>query len=102
MSVVAGVRGALPPHRYSQEEITEAFARWPGFDQFEDILRRLHASCNVNSRHLVLPLEVYPELRGFDESNDLFIEHAVELGSQALADALDEPDYYPRMSRSSS
>ncbi len=29
MSVIAGVFGALPPHRYSQSELTDAFVEFP-------------------------------------------------------------------------
>ena len=90
VSVIAGVQGALPANRYSQAEITEVLVRLPQFVEHEDILRRLHRSAKVNYRHLVLPLEDYPRLRTFDESNALFIEHAVELGSAALLAALEE------------
>jgi alkylresorcinol/alkylpyrone synthase len=30
MSVIAAVQGVLPPHRYTQAEITDAFVRFPG------------------------------------------------------------------------
>ena len=59
MSVIAGVFGALPPHRYSQSEITDQFVQFPGLKEHEEIVRRLHAGAKVNSRHLVLPLEHY-------------------------------------------
>ena len=39
-SVIAGVQGALPP-RYSQHEVTESFIRFPGFEAFEDMVRKL-------------------------------------------------------------
>lgn len=56
MSVIAGVFGALPPHRYSQSEITDSFVEFPGLKEHEEIIRRLHAAAKVNGRHLVLPL----------------------------------------------
>ena len=94
-SVIAGVQGALPAYRYSQNEITDAFLASPVFAGCSEILSSLHRSAKVEHRHLVLPLEAYPDLNDFGEANEIFIEHAVNLGAEALVAALDEAGVRP-------
>src|SRR5947209_7334384 len=95
MSVIAGVFGALPPNRYSQHEVTDAFVELSGLKDHEALVRRMHAGAKVNGRHLVLPLEKYHALADFDETNEIFVDKAVELGCEALLGALEEAGLRP-------
>ena len=86
---ILSVRGALPEHRYEQQEITNTFTETMlGGAVDRSIVERLHRNAGVATRHLALPIERYAQLRDFGESNDAFIEIGVELGAQAVTEAL--------------
>ena len=86
---ILSVRGALPEHCYAQQEITDAFAQVIASRSLDErLLHRVHANAGVGQRHLAMPLEEYGLLDDFGRSNDRFIAVGVQLGAQALVDAL--------------
>ncbi len=96
MTRIAAVHGVLPPHQYSQAEITERFADLCLTSSSKRaLLQRLHTSASVTTRHLALPLDRYSELADFGASNDAFIEKAVELGAETLLGALNQAGLEP-------
>jgi alkylresorcinol/alkylpyrone synthase len=89
VSRIVSVAGVLPEHRYEQAEVTTAFASVLGAHGVDRLLlERIHANAGVSHRHLALPLERYAALRDFGEANDEFITAAVDLGAEAVVDAL--------------
>lgn len=93
---ILSVRGALPPHRHSQEEVTRSFVDSMMEGRVSrSVVERLHANAGVATRHTVLPLAAYAGLDGFGPANDAFIEHGVELGARAVVDALKAVDLTP-------
>lgn len=91
MSVIASVRGALPAHRYAQEELTAGLADLVGLQPHHlTLLEQVHRNAGVEHRHLALPIEDYAETTAdFGRANDAFIEAATDLGVRAVQDALD-------------
>ncbi|MFJ4952730.1 type III polyketide synthase [Streptomyces sp. NPDC088760] len=88
-TTIAAVHTVLPPHRYSQEDLTEPIGDLclpPGADRA--VLRRLHASAAVRTRHLALPIERYAGLGDFGQSNDAWMAAGLRLGEEALTGAL--------------
>lgn len=88
-SRVVSVRGALPEHRYAQEEITASFTDTLIEGSVNPaVVERFHGNACVDTRHTAMPLEEYAGLGDFGESNDVFIRAGVELGARAVVDAL--------------
>lgn len=74
---------AFTPHRYDQAEVARELGEFAdqGFLRFAQ-------TAGVDRRSLALPLSRYPQLSGFTEANDAYLEVAVDLGEQAIRSAL--------------
>lgn len=80
---VAAVAVEFPPHRHSQEEVISALAGFAGPE-----FQRFAATSGVATRQLALPLSRYPQLSGFTEANEEYLDIALELGERSLSSAL--------------
>jgi len=86
---IASVGSAFPAHRYTQQQIAQALTeRWAPKLEEPRLIGRLFANCGVDHRFLVFPLEHYPTLKGFGQTNTAWIDAAVLLGQQAIERAL--------------
>lgn len=98
MSEIVAARCCLPDLSYKQDEITATFADvvlGAADASRTALLHRLHGSTTVKSRHLAMPLERYPEIAGFGESNDVFIRVGLDLAERAARAALDDAGLRP-------
>lgn len=89
MSRIVAVAPALPEHAYTQAEITAELSGLITHDATKRaVLERFHAASGIGTRHTVLPIEAYRELRSFRDANDIWIREGTALAARAVADAL--------------
>jgi alkylresorcinol/alkylpyrone synthase len=94
---IASVGTAFPSHRYPQAVITAALKeRMTERPSTHGAMERLHSNCGVDFRHIMYPLDQLGTLSGFGPSNDLWIKGALELGQQAIQNALDQVGLEPK------
>ena len=80
---------AFPKHYYPQAVVLQALEQYWGAElKNPELLHRLHRNTGVDGRYLALPLHAYPKLSRWGETNDLWIEAALDLGKQAICRAL--------------
>jgi alkylresorcinol/alkylpyrone synthase len=82
---------ATPPVTLTQTEVAkragDLFAKTPAAFEW---LAPIYRNAAIDTRHSCVPPEWYLEDHSFSERNDLFLEHAVKLLTEAAAKALDE------------
>ena len=94
---IVNAASALPKYSYDQSAVSAALAGvWSDGDARAQALERLHARCGVGRRHFVLPLEAYDKITRWGQANDLWIEHAQQLGYHAICRAITPAGITPR------
>ncbi len=78
-----------PSHFHDQETLIQAFeAEWARTHHNVARVRRFHEAVMVHGRYLALPVEEYAEL-DFTRANDAFIRVGLDIGQQAIEQALE-------------
>src|SRR5215472_14443551 len=86
---IVNAASAFPQYVFDQRSVTDALkALWKEQLPNPEVLERLHSRCGVSRRHFVLPLEAYEPIANWGEANDLWIEHAEQLGFNATCRAI--------------
>ena len=86
---IVSAASALPRNYYPQQVLGAALKQYWG-DRIENprLMDLLHANVGVDGRYLALPMESYLGLTTWGKANDVWIETAEKLGSQAICCAL--------------
>jgi alkylresorcinol/alkylpyrone synthase len=96
MTRIAAIATALPDHAYPQDAITDLLAPMVTQDpRKQAVMRRIHSSARIDTRHLVLPLEQYRTALTFGQTNDRFVGEATRLAAASLQQALDAAGVAP-------
>lgn len=86
---ICGTSQVLPRHRYDQKALAAVAARLlSGSTTAPGVVERLFARVGVSERYLALEADAYERLSGFGARNDAWIDAALSLGAQAVAQAL--------------
>jgi alkylresorcinol/alkylpyrone synthase len=95
---IASVASAFPEHYHKQGDLVEALKNyWRGRLASPGILDRLDESMKVDGRYTVRPLSFYETgMETWGEANDVWIEHALDLGEKSLCRALARAGIEPR------
>ena len=86
---IIAVAPVLADNVYEQSVITDELAPLVTRDRSKQaVMRRLHSSSRIATRHTILPLESYRDLNSFTQANDLFITSGTDLAEKAIRLAL--------------
>jgi alkylresorcinol/alkylpyrone synthase len=94
---ILSAASAFPKYYYPQDVLCRALEEYWG-EKLGNLalMRRLQRHTGVEGRYLSLPLQAYTKLATWGETNNLWIQTAVELGKQAVCRALNQAGLAPR------
>lgn len=87
----------LPEYKYSSEEVIHRYKKWISEknQSFQSKALKIFESAAIKERHTIFPLEVIFSKRSFEESNNLYMKKAVDLGTEVLRQTLEKSGIKP-------
>ena len=86
---ILSAASAFPAHYYPQDVLRDALKMfWGSRLENPRLLDRLWSNAGVDGRYLVRPIEEYPSIDTWGKANDIWIQAAEDLGSEAICRAL--------------
>ncbi len=97
MSRILIVNTLLPENSYTEQEAMEVYMQWvSGQDEvYRRKAERIFKHTQIKAKHTIASPEVLLSQRTFEESNNLFREKSIELGSKILAQTLEKAGIKP-------
>jgi alkylresorcinol/alkylpyrone synthase len=87
---IASIATAVPPFLLRQEDVLPAAAsHFTGANPRFERLMPIYRNAQIDTRYSCVPLEWYGQDHGFAERNELYLENAVELLTQAAREAVE-------------
>jgi predicted naringenin-chalcone synthase len=90
---IIGLGIAVPPQKYSQDEIFDRFLA-PYFGD-KSVARSIFRNTGVGYRHTVVDGTYYSKARGTQARNERYLEEALPLGEKAIRNCLDQAGLSP-------
>lgn len=92
MARILNVNTVLPEYSYTEQEALDVYKKWVSSQDevFRKKADRIFHHTQIKSKHTIASPEVLLSQRTFEESNNLYIKKAIELGTTALGQTLSE------------
>ena len=98
MPRIVTVNTLLPEYSYTEKEALEVYTKWVSSqdESFRKKADRIFNNTQIKAKHTIAAPEVLLSQRTFEESNNLYKEKAIELGTAVLQQTLAEARLNPK------
>lgn len=97
MSYIVDIQLSFPENYYSQSDLVEGLCEvWKNKVKNLSRVKLIHENVKVSKRHIACEMNHYIQKRSFDENNELFVNTATEISTNAIDKLLKENNLEPQ------